>query len=194
MSTSEMSKLRGVLQDTVRQLGQAGSVSSGAVIDAVRTNNPEAIKPVSRQLEDGALHRLLSQLATRSPKDDNQSAIFADYPGVRQYIGIEIERDGHRTTEWKLLSKATLRELTAWLATERKIIATRRERNPGMAKLLGDLSRVVSSQDMTVQEALATRAAKKGRPKAWRARLASFFSRAAIRLQRGEKAKSRATS
>src|SRR5262249_7118029 len=106
MSTLEMSKLKGLLQDAVMKLGAEGSVSSAAVIDEVRKNNLKDIGAVSRELEDGMMHRLISQLATRRPKrHDGQPVMFADYPGIQQFIGIEIERDGQRIFEWKPLEK-----------------------------------------------------------------------------------------
>lgn len=154
MSTLEMSKLKGVLESTVNQLGQAGSVSYGAVIEAVRKADPTAISAVTRELEDGMLHRILSQLSTRRPKDNGQADLFEGY-AVQQFIGIEVERDGRRTVDLILLSKATLNQLAAWLSASRKTRQTRRQRNPGMNKLLRDLSKVAKGQhEMTVETAI----------------------------------------
>lgn len=138
----------------------AASVSSGAAIEAVRKNNPEAIAAASRELEDGMMHRLVSQLATRRPKDSDGD-LFSDYPGVHQFIGIEIERDGRRVTEWKPIGLVTLRELAAWLDGDRKTSSTRRVRNAGMTKMLRDLSKAAKgAKDITVEAAMALREAR----------------------------------
>ncbi|MFZ3312041.1 MAG: hypothetical protein WA280_22045, partial [Xanthobacteraceae bacterium] len=116
MSSLGISKLKGLLQEQVLKLGAEGSVSSGAVIEAVRRSHPEAIKAVSLELENGMMLRLISQLAARRPKDQrNTPDMFADYPGVHQFIGIEVERAGERLTEWKPIGKVTLGEFAAWL-------------------------------------------------------------------------------
>lgn len=147
------------------KLGATGSVSSGAVIEAVRNNNPDAIAAVSRELEDSMMHRLVSQLATRRPKDhDGEPDMFTDYSGVHQFIGIEIERDGRRAIEWKPIGQVTLRELAAWLDADRKTSTTRRGRNPGMTKMLRDLSGVAKgAKDITVEAAMALRRARGGK-------------------------------
>ena len=157
MSTLEMKKLKGLLQETVIKLSAAGSVSSGAAIDALRKSDAATIQLASHELEDGMMHRLLSQLATRRPKNhDGQPDMFAGYPGLQQFIGIEVTRDGVHALEYKPIEKATLGELAAWLATERKTSVTRRQRNPGMAKLLRDLSKAAKgSKSITVGAAMA---------------------------------------
>jgi hypothetical protein len=165
MSTLEMAKLKGILQDTVIALGKGNSVSSGAVIEAVRQKDPRVIELVSRQLEDGMMHRVLSQLATRRPKDhDGQPDMFSDYSGIHQFIGVQIKRDGHFTTEWKSIEDATIRELGAWLSTDRRSSSTRRQRERGMAKLFRDASKAANgSMDMTVKAAMALKKAHGGR-------------------------------
>jgi hypothetical protein len=165
MSTLEMSKLKSLLQEAVIKLGAEGSVSSAAVIDEVRKNNPKDIDVVSRELQDGMMQRLISQLATRRPKQsDGQPDMFAGYPGVKQFMAIEIERDGQRTVEWKPIEKTTLRELAGWLASERKTSRTRRQRHRGMATMLRDLSKAAKgNQNITVEEAMALKRAHGGR-------------------------------
>lgn len=142
-----------------------GSASSAAVIEAVRKAHPDAIKDASQELEDASMARLLSQLAARRPKDlDGEPDMFADYPGVHQFIGIEVERDGERMTEWKPIGKVTLRELDAWLAADHKTTTTRRQREPGMAKLLRDLSEAAKGRgNITVDAAMKIRRRRGGK-------------------------------
>lgn len=144
------------------KLSKSGSVSSGAVIDHLRKSDPDSVKRASRELEDGMMHRLLSQIATRRPNFlDGQSEMFADYPGLRQSIGIDVERDGVRSTEWKPISKLLLSELAAWLAQERKTPLTRRQRNPGMTKLLRDASKAAKgTMNITVEAAMKLKRAR----------------------------------
>lgn len=156
MSTLELKKLKSLLQETVVNLGAAGSVSSGAVIAALRKADPDSIEAANRELQDGMMHRLLSQIATRRPKNkDGQADFFAGYSGLQQIIGVDVVRGDHRSTEWKLLEKASLAELSAWLATDHRSIATRRQRKPGMTKLLRDLSKAAKGQhSMSVERAM----------------------------------------
>jgi hypothetical protein len=163
MSTLGMSKLKALLQEQVLLLGGKGSVSSSEVIEAVRKTYPRAIQEVSRELEDGQLHRILSQLANRRPKEKgNEPDLFSDYSGIHQFIGIEIEHDGHRVVEWKPIGTATLKELSSWLESDRKSSTTRRQRETGMVKLLRDLSKVAKGDtNLTVAEAIALRNERK---------------------------------
>ena len=163
MSSLGMSKLKALLQDQVLQMGGTGSVSSSAVIEALRKAHPSAIKEVSRELEDGHLHRILSQLAGRRPKQSgNEPDLFSDYSGIHQFIGIEVERDGHRTVEWTSIGAAKLKELASWLSSDRKSSTTRRQRETGMAKMLRDLSKVTKGDtDVTVADAMARRNTQK---------------------------------
>lgn len=163
MSTLGMSKLKALLQHQALRMGSSGSVPPEAVIEAVRKAHPDAIRQVSRELEDGHMHSVLSRLASRRPKDNgNQADMFADYPGVRQLIGMEIERDGRRTVEYKPIGAATLEELDAWLSANRKSSATRRQRERGMVKMLRDLSKAAKGvTTMTVAEAMVLLNAQK---------------------------------
>jgi hypothetical protein len=163
MSTLEMSKLKALLQEQVILLGTKGSVSSDAVINALRKTHPGAIKDVSRELEDAQMHRILSQLANRRPKDQgNEPDLFSDYSGIHQFIGIEAERDGHRSVEWKPIGTATLKELSVWIDSDRKSSTTRRQRESGMVKMLRDLSKAAKGdKDITVAEAMALRSEQK---------------------------------
>lgn len=146
------------------KLGQEGSISSGKVIAAVRKSTPDAVKLVSEELENLAMHWFFSRIAALTPKDQRQIELFADYRGVHQFITVEVERDGQKDTEWKLLSKATLREVGAWLRRDRKKPTTKRVREPGMAKMLRDLSKAAKGkQDITVEAALALKAAQGGK-------------------------------
>jgi hypothetical protein len=126
------------------------------VITAFRKSNPEEIEAASRELQDAALRKLIGQLATRRPKSkDGQVDLFAGYSSLNQFIGVEVARGDRRLMEWKLLQKATLAEVSAWLAVDRKISASRRQRNPGMTKLLRDLSKAADGQmNTTVEKAL----------------------------------------
>ena len=142
------------------KLGQEGSISSGKVIDAVRKSKPEAVALASEDLENLAMHWFFSRIAARTPKDSRQAELFSEYRGLHQFITVDGGRDGPTSLEWKLLSKATLREVGAWLRRDRKNPSTKRVREPGMAKMLRDLSKVAGgNQDITVEAALAIRAA-----------------------------------
>jgi hypothetical protein len=143
----------------MNKLGEPDSVSSDAVIEAVRGSNPGAIALVSRLLENAHMRRRISQLAARRPKvSPDQDDLFADYSGVRQFIRIDVDRDGDHSEEWKKILKATLQELNEWLAADRRSSSTRRQRNPGMAKLVRDLSRIAKgNMSLTVEQALALR-------------------------------------
>lgn len=164
MSALEVSKLKSVLQSTVNDLGEVGSVSSATVIEAVRKSDPDLIERASRYLEDGMMHRLLSQLAIRRPSNGDQAELFGEYTGLHQFIGIEVDRDGQRVTEWKPLGKVTLRELGIWLSKVRKTSRTRRQRNPGMARLLRDLSKAAKGPlDITVETAIAMTEARQSK-------------------------------
>ena len=56
MSSLAMSKLKTLLQEQVLKQDEAGlSGSSAVVIDAVRKDNPEAIKDASLELENAAM-------------------------------------------------------------------------------------------------------------------------------------------
>lgn len=136
------------------------------MIESARKRDPAAIRSLSRDLEDIALARLLGQVAARKPVADGQTELFGEYPGLHQLLGIEVEQDGRRVVHYKLLPKMTLRELGAWLSTEHKKSSTRRQRNPGMVKLLRDLSRIAGSQDVTIEDAMAARAARRGEKRA----------------------------
>ena len=62
MSSLGMAKLKTLLQDQVLKRDEAGlSASSGAVIDAVRKENPEAIEAASVELQNSAMTRVLSR-------------------------------------------------------------------------------------------------------------------------------------
>ena len=156
MSTLEMKKLKSLLQESAIKLSDKDSVSFGAVIQELRKSDPKAIHAVTQELEDGMMHRLLSQIALRRPKaQEGQLDMFAGYSGLVQLIAINTVRDGRHITEFKQLPKAKLRDLATWLAADRKTTATRRQRNPGMAKLLRDLSKVSKGSDsMTVEQAM----------------------------------------
>jgi hypothetical protein len=159
MSKLEMSKLKTVLQDETVRLAQTDSVSWDAVIRAARISSPEIFEALGRRLADSAVRKILSQQATRKPQTPASQGIFAGYVGLHQFIPVLVSRDGKPKIEWKLLEKATLREIGAWLAEEHKSALTRRQRNPGTAKLLRDLSKVPNSLDMTVEQAAAKLAA-----------------------------------
>jgi hypothetical protein len=167
MSSLAMSKLKTLLQEQVLKQDEAGlSGSSGVVIDAVRKGNPEAIKDASQELENAAMVRILSQLAGRRPKDEapDQPQMFSDYSGIRQFIGVDVERDGAKDTEWKPIRRVTLGELGGWLAEDHRTETTRRQREPGMARLFRDLSAVASGRkDITVGAAMKLRRAKGGK-------------------------------
>jgi len=126
------------------------------VVQSLRKTNPDAIEAVTRELEDGMMHRLLSQVAARRPKaPEGQADLFAGYPGLVQLISIEVIRDGRRTIEVKQLQNATLNELAAWLAQDHRSTMTRRQRKPGMTKLLRDLSKAAKGQmGMSVGKAM----------------------------------------
>jgi hypothetical protein len=165
MSSLAVSKLKGLLQEQVTRQDKAGeSGSSGAVIEAVRKAHPEAIKAASLEMENGMMARYISQLAAKRPKDlDGTPDMFADYPGVHQFMMIEIERKGASSPEWKPIEKITLGELGDWLAEDRRTETTRRQREPGMAKLLRDLSVVAKGRkDLTVAQAMKLRRAQGG--------------------------------
>jgi hypothetical protein len=144
-------------------LGRDGSISSARVIDAVRKSNPEAVTLASQELENLAMHWFFSRIAALTPKDSRQAELFAEYRGLHQFITVEGGGDGQASLEWKLLSKATLREVGAWLRRDRKKPNTKRVREPGMAKMLRDLSKAVGgNQDITVEAALAIKRASAG--------------------------------
>jgi hypothetical protein len=162
MSKMELSKLKTLLQQTMVKLGQDGSISSQTVISAVRKSSPEAISLASTDLEDFAMHWFFSRIAAMTPKDQRQAELFADYRGVHQFI--TIERPGQKAPDWKLLSKATLREVGTWLRKDRKKPSTKRVREPAMARMLRDLSRASKGRlDITVEAALVLRAAQAGK-------------------------------
>jgi hypothetical protein len=106
--------------------------------------------------------RILSQLAARRPKDHaREPDMFADYPGVHQFIGVEVEREGAKVSEWKPIDKVTLGELGSWLADDHRTETTRRQREPGMAKLFRDLSETAKGRkDITVAAAMKLRRAR----------------------------------
>jgi hypothetical protein len=126
------------------------------VIAALRKSDPDVVEAASRELQDGMMHRLLSQLVTRRPNSkEGQPDFFAGYSGLQQIIGVEIVRDGRRSLEWRLLEKATLNEVAAWLAVDHRSTTTRRQRKPGMVKLFRDLSKAAKGQNnMTVGRAM----------------------------------------
>ena len=109
--------------------------------------------------------RYLSQLAATHPKDlDGAPDMFADYPGVHQFMMVEIEREGASGPEWKPIEQITLGELGGWLAEDRRTETTRRQREPGMAKLLRDLSEAAKGKkEITVGEAMKLRRARGGK-------------------------------
>jgi hypothetical protein len=154
MSKLEISKLKGLLQQAANEQGQRGSFSFDAAIKTVRARNPEAIKRVSTLLEDATMHRYLSQIGERRPTvdDDQVEMSFAEYPGVRQWIPVG-------PSEFKLVTAATLRQVNSWLVDDQKRSSTRRQRNPGTAKLVRDLSKLAGTMDITVADAMALRPA-----------------------------------
>ena len=141
------------------KLGQEGSISSAKVIAAVRSSHPDVVSAASEDLQNMAMHRIFSRLAAKTPKDDRQAQLLADYPGVHQTI--TIDRVGEKAPDWKLLLKATLREVDAWLRNDRRSSAKKRVREPATAKMLRDLSAVAKGNlDMTVEAALKLKAAE----------------------------------
>ena len=166
MSSLAVSKLKGLLQEQIAQRAAAGeSGSSAAVIDAVRKANPEAIKAASLEMENAMMARYISQLAIKQPKHlDGAPDMFADYPGVHQFMRVQVQRDGTDGPEWQLIGKVTLGELGEWLGQDRRTKTTRRGREPGMAKLLRDLSDVAKGRkDITVEDAMKLRRARGGK-------------------------------
>jgi hypothetical protein len=154
MSKLEVSKLKGLLQQAANEQGQKGSFSFDAAIKIVRARNPEAIKRISVLLEDATMHRYLSQIGERKPHtDEDQVEIsFAEYPGVRQWIPVG-------PGEFKLVTNVTLRQVNNWLIDDRKRSSTRRQRNPGTAKMVRILSKLAGTMDITVADAMALRPA-----------------------------------
>jgi hypothetical protein len=153
MSKLDISKLKGLLQQAANDEGRKDSFSFDAVIKAVRKSNPEAIKVVSAILEDATMHRYLSQMGERKPlaSDDDQAEMSLDsYAGVRQWIPVG-------NSEFKFIKKAMLRQVNTWLVDDQKRSSTRRQRNPGTAKMVRDLSKAAGTLDITVEDALALR-------------------------------------
>jgi hypothetical protein len=166
MSSLAISKLNGLLQEQVLKQDEAGaSGSSAVVIEAVRKVHPDAVKAASLELENASMARLLSQQAARRPKDlAREPDMFADYSGIRQSIAVQVERDGKRGPEWKPIDKVTLGELGTWMGDDHRTDTTRRQREPGMAKLLRDLSAAARGRkDITVSDAMKLRRAKGGK-------------------------------
>jgi hypothetical protein len=161
MSKMDLSKLKTLLQETMVTLAQGGSISSASVIDAVRKRNPDDVRLVAEELENMAMHVLFSRIAALKPKDERQTELFANYSGIHQFITIEVPGYNRTEPQWKLLSKATLREVGAWLRRDRKRPITRRVRERGMATMLRDLSKAAKGrQDITVEAALALKFAQ----------------------------------
>lgn len=159
MSKLDVSKLKSLLQQAANERGKRTSFSFDAAIKAVRDSHPEAIECISRLLQDATMHRYLSQMGERRPRvgDDQLELAFAGYSGLRQWIPV-VGEDGQETTEFSLLLKTKLRSIGTWLSAERRSSSTRRQRNPGMAKLLRDLSKAAKGNlDLTVEEAMKLR-------------------------------------
>jgi type II secretory pathway component PulJ len=167
MSSLAMAKLKGLLQEQVfKQDAARASGSSAAVIEAVRKAHPEAVEAASLELENATMARMLSHLAARHPNEDEsgEPSLFSDYPGVRQFIMVTVERDGESVPEWRPIEHVTLSELGTWIAEDRRTETTRRQREPAMAKLLRDCSEVAKGRkDMTIGEAMKLRRARGGK-------------------------------
>ena len=160
-----MSKLKTLLQEQVFKQAKAGeSGSSDAVIDAATEANPEAVNDAIQELARGMMKRILSQLAARKPQEiDSEPNMFADYPGVHQFIGVLVERDGETAWEWRPIDNVTVGQLGAWMADDHRTETTRRQREPGMAKLFRDVSATAKGRkDLTVAETLKLRRAQGG--------------------------------
>jgi hypothetical protein len=167
MSSLAISKLKGLLQEQVSKQYEAGeSGSSAAVIEAVWKNHPEAVKTAAIEYANAMMARLLSQLANHCPNEQQQAQpdLFEGYSGLHQFIAIPVERDGKTEVEWIPLPKVALGQLAGWLADDHRTETTRRQREPGMAKLLRDLSGAAQGRkDITVEEALKLRRARGGK-------------------------------
>lgn len=153
-------------RDAARDAKQA--LEADARIDADLSRTVDAIAFLSRN--EPLIARISPMEAEavsanlKKANHDGEPDMFADYTGVHQFIGIEIERDGQRLIEWKPIGKVTLRELATWLDSDRKTSTTRRQRNAGMAKMLRDLSKVAKgAKDATVEAAMALRRAQGGK-------------------------------
>jgi hypothetical protein len=109
--------------------------------------------------------RYISQLAVKRPKDlEGEPDMFADYPGVHQFMMVEVARDGASGSEWKPIEMITIGQLGAWLAEDRRTETTRRQREPGMAKLFRDASEVAKGRkDITIADAMKLRRARGGK-------------------------------
>ena len=171
MSSLAIQKLDTLLQDQVYKQDKAGaSGSSDAVIEAVRREHPAAIRAASIELENDSMRRRLSRLGARRPNKETaeegepgEPDMFAGYPGVRPFMRVQIKRDDKTGPEWKPLENITLGEFGAWLAEDRRTETTRRQREPGMAKLFRDLSEVAKGRkDITVRDAMKLRRARGG--------------------------------
>lgn len=167
MSSLAISKLKGLLQDQVSRQDEAGeSGSSAAVIEAVWKHHRKAVEAAAIEYANAMMARLLSQLANRQPgkPKDDQPDLFEGYSRLHQFIGVPVERDGKTEQEWKPLGHVTLGQLADWLAEDHRTDETRRQREPGMAKLLRDLSDTAKGRkDITVDEAMKLRRAKGGK-------------------------------
>ena len=90
--------------------------------------------------------------------------MFSEYAGIRQFIGVEVDRAGAKATEWKPIRRVTLGELSGWLSADHRTETTRRQREPGMARMLRDLSQIAQGRkDITVGDAMKLRRAKGGK-------------------------------
>jgi len=167
MSSLAISKLKGLLQEQVSKQDEAGeSGSSAAVIEAVWRDHPEAVKAAAIEYANAMMARLLSQLANRCPNEQEQEQpdLFEGYSGLHQFIAIAVERDDQTEMEWKPLPKASLGQLAGWLSDDHRTETTRRQREPGMAKLLRDLSEAAKGRkDITVEDAMKIRRKREGK-------------------------------
>jgi hypothetical protein len=166
MSSLAISKLKTLLQEQVLKQDEAGeSGSSAAVIEAVWKNHPEAVKTAAVEYANSMMARLLGQLANCNPThQEAQGDLFEGYSGLRRSISVPVERDGKTEQEWKPLTKATLGQLGSWLSDDHRTDETRRQREPGMAKLFRDLSETAKGRkDLTVEDAMKLRRARGGK-------------------------------
>lgn len=167
MSSLAVSKLKGLLQEQVSKQHEAGkSGSSAAVIEAVWKDHPDAVQAAAVEYANSMMARLLSQLANQCPTEQEQAQpdLFEGYSGLHQFISIPVERDGVTALEWVPLPRANLGQLAGWLADDHRTETTRRQREPGMARLLRDLSQAAGGRkDITVEAAMKLRRARGGK-------------------------------
>lgn len=151
---TELVQLRNKVETVMRSLCLNGEPRTSEIIAAVKKQHPNLVRRCSSQLIDVGLRQLVGDVRGRRPR----SASFAEQPnlpGLPEFIPIPVKDGARSTFKNELFGNATIREVRAWLAAQTP--TPRPAREVAVVALLDDLEPYITSENMTINDALKAR-------------------------------------